>query len=878
MLEERDHVLSLLSAKLDQASEFGGQTVFLCGEAGIGKTSVIEAFLTTLPTDTRRAVGLCDPLHTPRPLGPIRDIFDKLFATHSESQDEWHFFDSFITRAAGFHGQAVLVIEDLHWADQRSLDWLSHVGRRISQLPILLIASYRDDEIPVVHPLRTVLAAIPAGQKSQVTLSPLSQGAVQKISLDSQFSTRQLMAATGGNPFFLNEILNHNYGGGPVPTSVSDAVNAKINALPEEARKLLELVSCFPSTAPMHNLRVLAGPSVSNDLEELCDRRFIVLSGDNAKFRHELARLVAYDRMSGTGKQAKHAQIVSVLLRDGPVAQADVLVHHAHCAKDGHTTLKYAPRAAEQAAALGAHKEAAQHYKSALEFVSLADTQVAAEIYEKFSYEAGLALGIDDAVIETREQAIELWRSLHRPEKVGENLAWLSRSHWYRGNAKQAQIYIEEAIDILETQAQHAVTARGKAFALRAQFCMLQDRMEQAVEWGERAQGLLAQGDDFEMQAHALNTIGTAKLFRGDIEGEPLLRESLRISLEHRCHEQAARVYTNLSECLIELRHFDKVDPLLEDGIAFDQAHDLDAWTYYLIGRKAQLRFEQDRYVDALRICEEILKIEDQTLLMQMPARIVRARASLRVGAENALDMLTEALESAQKINEPQYLSAIHIALIEAAVLLSDQTLAHASVAWFETLESGLLSPWKQGEYLFWKAIAFETEPEDIPNNLPTPFLQAVRREYDTAALGFEAEQSRYLSAWCLSLTDDAMAQVQGDEILAQIGSVAARKTLRQNSDRWPRHGVLPKLARGPYGPARQHPYGLSAKEQAVLALLVQGLSNADIAETMSRSVRTIENHVSSILGKLNCSKRVDVLILVQDEPGIVSGQNTPEN
>lgn len=139
---------------------------------------------------------------------------------------------------------------------------------------------------------------------------------------------------------------------------------------------------------------------------------------------------------------------------------------------------------------------------------------------------AGLALRIDEDVIAAREQAVSLWRKVGDTERVGETLRWLSRLHWYRGEAEIAQRYVREAIAELEGRS--ASPARARAYALRAQFHMLQDQMPEAITWGEEARAMAdAIGDD-ETFAHALNTIGSARMFRGDATGEGCCAKALR--------------------------------------------------------------------------------------------------------------------------------------------------------------------------------------------------------------------------------------------------------------------------------------------------------------------------------------------------------------
>lgn len=246
MLIERGDFIDKLHDRHRRVRDAGGQIVLLSGEAGIGKSSVIQAFLDDLPESCPTAMGHCDPLHTPRPLGPVRDLYLGLFGTPPDKGDHG-MFESFVARSGRLGGTTVLVIEDLHWADQRSLDWLNYIGRRISQLPVLLIGSLRDDEVDAGHPLRTALGTIPAARKLQLAIPALSVEAIAQIARGTGHSAARLAEITGGNPFFVTEILNDDQTVGDIPVSVADAVNARINALPAPVRDVIELASCCPS-------------------------------------------------------------------------------------------------------------------------------------------------------------------------------------------------------------------------------------------------------------------------------------------------------------------------------------------------------------------------------------------------------------------------------------------------------------------------------------------------------------------------------------------------------------------------------------------------------------------------------------------------------
>ncbi|MGI1677918.1 MAG: hypothetical protein K6L75_04245 [Cellvibrionaceae bacterium] len=404
-----------------------------------------------------------------------------------------------------------------------------------------------------------------------------------------------------------------------------------------------------------------------------CVGRNILVQESNGslRFRHELSRLATLVRISSTKQKQLHAKVLETLLKqrknDDPYSSLDRLVHHAAGAFDTTQVLKIAPVAAKTAASLGAHSEAATHLATALRFVNDAEPDLASQLYEDWAYEAELALRIDDEVLEARRHAISLWRALKRPEKVGENLRWLSRLHWYRGEASQATHYADEAIRVLEstpTSAEH-----GMAYSLRSQFHMLNDRMEEAIFWGEKALNLADDYDNIDVKTHALNNVGTAKIFRNNTDGISQLEESLSLAIQEGLHEHTARVYKNLAEYAVDFRDFKLAERILSEGIAFDNEHDLYAWTYYLLGRLASLRLEQGRLRDAETIASGVLKSDRLTLIMSLPALSILVKAQMRLGNESATENIDKALTDALATDELQHIIPIRLALLDDAWL-----------------------------------------------------------------------------------------------------------------------------------------------------------------------------------------------------------------
>jgi predicted ATPase len=203
MLLERGEALEALRAALGRVRGDGpGELLAVLGEAGVGKTSVLRA---VMPEGPATWWGSCDPLSNPRPLAPLWDVASAAGAQLCDPADQGGVFSA-VLRLLG--RPVTVVLEDVQWADEATLDFLVALGRRIASSRALVVLSYRDDEIGRTHPLRHVLGELRLPEARRVRLRPLSLGAVSELAGDRGIDTARLHAVTGGNPFFVRECLS----------------------------------------------------------------------------------------------------------------------------------------------------------------------------------------------------------------------------------------------------------------------------------------------------------------------------------------------------------------------------------------------------------------------------------------------------------------------------------------------------------------------------------------------------------------------------------------------------------------------------------------------------------------------------------------------
>ena len=194
--------------------------------------------------------------------------------------------------ARALRGSSVVVLEDLHWADEATLDVVQLLGRRVARMPALVIATYRDDELARDHPLRVVLGEL--GGAHRMTVEPLSPGAVARLAAAHGVDGAALHARTGGNPFFVTEVLARH--GASTPGSVRDAVLARAARLPAPARRLLEAVAVARPRAEIWLLERIAADELP-ELEACLASGMLRAEGDAVGFRHEIARATIEDEL-----------------------------------------------------------------------------------------------------------------------------------------------------------------------------------------------------------------------------------------------------------------------------------------------------------------------------------------------------------------------------------------------------------------------------------------------------------------------------------------------------------------------------------------------------------------------------------------------------
>ncbi|RKS71517.1 AAA ATPase-like protein [Motilibacter peucedani] len=844
-----------LLAGMDQALEASarlGQVVLVAGEAGIGKTALVRRFVDG-HAGARVLTGLCDPLLTPRALGPLHDIArstgGRLAELLGSGARREAVFDALLDELGA--GQPprrpqVVVVEDAHWADAATLDLLVFLGRRWEGVPAVLVVTYREDELGTGHPLQLALGTLPTALLRTLRPAPLSSAAVADLARRAGRPPAGVHALTGGNPLLVTESLAG--GGDGVPSPVRDLVAGRLAALSPAAREVARLAAVVPTATELWLLESALGPRTA-ELEECADRGLLVVGDQTTTYRHELLRRAVADSLSPLRRKELNRRVLQVLTAAAGDRQVDParVVHHAREAQDAAAVTRFAPAAAEAAAAVGAHREAAGHYEAALAHTDALPPQARAELLEGFAFHAYVLGRIDDALA-ARRAAVQERRALSQPERVGEDQRWISRLWWWAGSGEQALLAADEAIAVLEGLPPGRQL--GMAYSARSQLDMLARRFGAAVGWGRRALEVAAAVGDQETVTHALINIGTARLTEGEPGGGDDLQEAFALAVREGLPDHAVRALVNLACIHVDEHRFAEGLQVLERAIAFADDRELEAYADYLLAVRGRVRLDVGDWPGAESDARAALSRLHQRGVSVVPALVTMSRLLTRrgeAGAE-ALALLDDADSRARGTGEVQRVGPVAAARLEAAELAGAPLPLSDVVSAFE-LAVEQHEPWYAGE-LAWR-LGRAGVAVEAPDWVAQPYLLLVRGDRVGAAAAWERLGCPYDAAEALAGGDDAQA-LQALAVFDSLGAAAAARLVRR---RLAASGAVP-VPRGPRPSTAANPAGLTDRQLDVLRLVADGRSNAEIAARLTLSVRTVDHHVSAVLLKLGVTSR----------------------
>ncbi|HEY1870862.1 MAG TPA: hypothetical protein VGG71_07370, partial [Chitinophagaceae bacterium] len=481
-----------------------------------------------------------------------------------------NFFQELNTKS----GRILIVFEDIHWADEGTLDFIKFFARRISQLPCLFILTYREDEIHSRHPLRNVLGQLPPDSFTKLFITPLSKAAVAKMAIEKGYSGEDVYSISGGNPFYVNEILA-SYSPG-VPDNIKDSILSVYERQDEGTKHAWQICSVVPEGLELERFA-----KIKTSWHEAMDHCFamnvIIVQNDKVIFKHELYRRTIEESLSPFRRIALNKIILELFLESfEEKGEIERIVHYAKNANQYALVTQYAPLAASRSACVGAHVEASRLYLSAIEYYQGNGSDTLIQLYESYAYECYLTNQIKEAIVYTGK-SLNLWKERNNAEKISNSLRLLSRLWWLNNSRKNAESFAEQAIEVINEMPSSPVKAM--AFSNMSQLKMLSNQFKECIAWGEKAIAVAREVNDEQALSHALNNVGSVQMNdrSSKQKGIELLQQSLEIALKNSFHEHAARAYSNLGSNAVKLKDYVFAKKILDEGIQYCEERDLDS-------------------------------------------------------------------------------------------------------------------------------------------------------------------------------------------------------------------------------------------------------------------------------------------------------------
>jgi len=846
-LLERQAELQVLGTAVERARTGQGSAVLVLGEAGIGKSSLVHAFLTAAAGQARVLAGACEDLLTPRALGPLRDAARStadgpLASALSPRADPELVFVAVCDELAAPPSPAVLVIEDVHWADGATLDVLRYLGTRVQSLPAVLLITYRDEAIARDHPLRGVLGVLGSRAATRLRLTGLTSDAVREMATSSDVDPGELFRLTGGNPFFVSEVLAN-----PseiVPPTVVDAVLARVGTLSLAAQAALDRLAVVPSGAEWSLLRALVDDMAPVAEAELAG--VVEVRGDVVAFRHELARRAVVESLPASVRLELNADVLRALL-SRPDFDPFRVLHHAVAAGDDAAVIRHGPAAAQEATRVGAHRQAAACYAQVLAHGRGLTTSRRAALGEAHAWALYNSNQLHAAAV-AAASAAELWHQDGDDQRLVRALVTLSRQQWLTERPVAARASAERAVEL----ARPLGDSYQNALATANLGCLLVviDRENEGLPYLEEALGIAERCGEASVAALCHNYRGSALLQLGDLSGCDELQRSVAQATDLGDHEYVMRSYYNLIEGLWRLGKYREALGYIERGEHFGRDRDFRVHGYMFAARRCRLALMRGQWAEAEAGLRELLDGQGDPGMIGRETVPILARVLVRQGSADAPDWLALATSHAARADVLEWLVPTGLAHIEHAWLTGDHGQAgpYPELLLERTNRPGMLV--QRGELLVYlRRLGYPAEP--FPG-CPEPYASALRGDWRSAADAWLSDGDPYERAVELAESGQIEATLEALTILDGLGATPAAAIVR---NRLRGLGVA-RLPRRPQPGTLTNPAGLTDRQLEILRLVATGLSNAEIARRLVVSPRTVDHHVSAVLQKLGVRSR----------------------
>ncbi len=778
-LLERDEELAALTRTARAMARTGrGCVVTVAGEAGSGKSSLVRAFVDQLGDDLVVAVGGCDDLLAPRSLGPLRDMaatVPGLAAALAGAASPDDVFTALLRFLAA--ARTVLIVEDVHWADDATLDAIRYLSRRIPGVPALLLLTYREEEVEAAHPLRRILGSLGSASNRRLELPPLSVGAVRRLAGVQEAEAAEIHRVTRGNPFFVTEVLAA--GGEGVPATVRDAVLARAGRLPPAARRLTERIAVVPSRAERWLAESLAG----GDLEVLlhAERSGVISGGaEYVAFRHELARRAIEASLTVGELVQANREVLDVLLEQPDVDPSRV-VHHAARALRTDLLLQHGPVAADNAQRAGAHRQAAETLRVVLEHASRLGAAGHARLLTQRAYSLYVVNDYETA-LPCAESAVSVAERSGDAVTLAEALMTLSRIVFFARGPMVARQAAARAVQILEKLGDDARVAAALIELARthSNLATVGIVAQPSAEVVECAQRALALGDRLsrdDLRAQALCYLGSGRLALGDARGAEDIDHAIALGAAEPRLETRVRCYVNAAGSAYRAGQLSQAERYVQAGLQLAADGEFAAGQYRLHLTWAAVHASRGDWESAISALRRLLADPGQPGVMVLLVRSMLARLLARRGDPEAAVVLREAWRDPVWAADSYVAGPLVIAQVELGWLGAEPPTVAPQVWEALRLAADSRHTAIQAELCVYLRRAGHdvTAPADAPG----PWAPALAGHHETAARAWKALGDQYEQALELVGCGDGQARAAGMEILAGLGAHAAINRLR---------------------------------------------------------------------------------------------------
>jgi DNA-binding CsgD family transcriptional regulator/tetratricopeptide (TPR) repeat protein len=940
VLVGRDDLLRLAERRLGEAAASHGGLLCLAGEAGVGKTRLAGAierraassgFIVArgiaYPRDLEVAGGVF--LDLARSLGRVPGL-EAVGAALGERLGGSGAGDPALGDAhrrrrilmldvvdllasVAARERILLTLEDLHWADDLTLEILGALARRLPELPMVILATYRSDELYPRVPMREWRTRLLSGRLAE-------EARVSRLDRDGTASMTTLILGTGlpaprdlvtsihdrsdGVPLHVEELLAVLRAAGPealtstvVPETLDEAILLRAARLSSRARRVADAAAVIGRSFDVSLLASVVGRSdahLSAPLKELESAYFVVETTDTGRldFRHALIRDALYGQVPDDVRRRLHGRVADASARD---PRFDAAFRSTHLEEAGRKAEAFAAalEGGRRAAAMSAHREALELLERArrtaptsLEasiraamLAELADEATAVDANETADGCYTEAIALLESIGDLRAAAALVPRQVAVRHLLGDDLHT-------RSEPLEAAVHALEAMP--DDRATRAVRARLLAGLAAAN--MLDRRLETAISFGEAGRALAIETGERGIELDVAATVGACLVFAGRMdEGWALLEHAVGEARSARREAETARAYRMIGSCASVLVEYVRADRWLRDGIELAERVELWNHRHYMAAHLGHVAWARGEWPDAEALAAHALADGRGGITTRITALHVLGYVNLGRGHfDGAERILTEALELGDQMAELQRVSPALWGLAEAALLAGDPQRA---IAWCERGEAAS-STVADAAYLFpflvtgtrahlaagdpAAAAAWATRVSDavahrgIPGTMPAidharGLLELsngstgrARASLELARVRWHEHQRTWEGSWA---TIDLAATLARSNLPAE-----ARRLAVEVDELATRLGSAPlmqaardllvrlKTRTGPTSAWAP----LTAREYAVARLITQGMTNSEIATELGIAPRTATSHVEHILAKLGVTRRAE--------------------